>query len=176
VARGNHANVDTAFVAARESIPSLVAPQGTIVIISSVATTRAIPGFAAYITSKSALLGLVKSLAVDCGPAGVRVNGICPGLVRTPMADELNQAVVDETSMSLDEVYANAIRRTPLGRVARPEDIAELVWFLSSRRRNRDHRLLCHDAFLRQTRSARKWCTSAFPRCSRVVPLRRPPR
>jgi meso-butanediol dehydrogenase/(S,S)-butanediol dehydrogenase/diacetyl reductase len=128
------ANLTSAFVSARAALPALEEHRGSVVVVSSVAGLRGTPHFAAYVTSKHALIGLVRSMAVDYGAAGVRVNGVCPGLVRTPMADSLNRAVMEARNVTLDEVYDEAAGTAPLNRVADPEDIAEVVCFLLSDR------------------------------------------
>jgi len=126
------ANLDTAFVAARETLPSLLERRGNIVIISSIAGLAAGPEVCGYTTFKHALIGLTRSLARDYGPQGVRVNAICPGWVRTPMADEEMQPLMREHGFTLDEAYASVARDVPLRRAAWPEEIAAVCHFLAS--------------------------------------------
>ena len=80
-------NVDGVLLAVRASVEALKESRGAVVVVASVAALAAGPSFSAYVTSKTALLGLVRSLAVDLGPSGVRVNAICPGWVATEMSD-----------------------------------------------------------------------------------------
>lgn len=126
------ANLGTAFVSARESLPSLVRRRGSIIIVSSIAGLAAGPEVCGYTTFKHALIGLMRSLARDYGPKGVRVNAVCPGWVRTPMADEEMQPLMRERGITLDEAYALVTSNVPLRRAAQPEEIASVCQFLAS--------------------------------------------
>ncbi|MEP7299619.1 MAG: SDR family oxidoreductase, partial [Burkholderiales bacterium] len=84
-------NLDTAFVCLRELLPELIARRGNAVVLSSLAGHFAGPEVVGYVTMKHALIGLVRSAARDYGRHGVRVNAVCPGWVRTAMADEQMQ-------------------------------------------------------------------------------------
>ena len=90
------------------------------------------PEVCGYTTAKHALIGLTRSLARDYGPRGVRVNAVCPGWVRTPMADEEMQVLMERNRISLEEAYAVATCEVPLRRPARPEEIAAVCRFLAS--------------------------------------------
>jgi meso-butanediol dehydrogenase/(S,S)-butanediol dehydrogenase/diacetyl reductase len=131
-ARARNANLDSAFVAAREALPHLVKQQGSIVLVASIAALAAGPQVCGYTTFKHALLGLTRSLARDYGPQGVRVNAVCPGWVRTPMADEEMQPLMRERGIDLDGAYALVTANVPLRRPARPEEIAAVCFFLAS--------------------------------------------
>ncbi|WP_180838824.1 SDR family NAD(P)-dependent oxidoreductase [Variovorax sp. RO1] len=126
-------NLDTAFVCARELLPELIARRGNIVVLSSLAGHFAGPGVVGYVTMKHALIGLVRSLARDYGQKGVRVNAVCPGWVRTEMADEQMQVLVDKHRLpNTDAAYDLVTRDVPMGRAARPDDVANAVLFLAS--------------------------------------------
>ncbi|ATA52391.1 3-oxoacyl-ACP reductase [Variovorax boronicumulans] len=126
-------NLDTAFVCARELLPELIARRGNIVVLSSLAGHFAGPGVVGYVTMKHALIGLVRSLARDYGQQGVRVNAVCPGWVRTEMADEQMQVLVDKHRLpDADAAYALVTRDVPMGRAASPDDVANAVLFLAS--------------------------------------------
>lgn len=126
-------NLDTAFVSARECLPSLIKAKGSIVMLASIAGLFAVPDAAGYVTMKHALIGLAKSLARDYGRQGVRTNTVCPGWVRTPMADEEMQHIIAKFGLkSLDEAYALVTKDVPLGRPATPEEVAGVVCFLAS--------------------------------------------
>ncbi|MFH0915425.1 MAG: SDR family oxidoreductase [bacterium] len=131
-ARSLGVNLTTAFVSARETLPLLVERQGVIVIISSIAGLAAATGACGYTTAKHALIGLTRSLARDYGPQGVRVNAVCPGWVRTPMADEEMQVLMARDGISLDAAYALATRDVPLRRPATADEIAAVCCFLVS--------------------------------------------
>ena len=80
-------NLTGAFLTARAALPHLEQRGGSVVAVSSLAGLRAGPDSSAYCTSKAGLNMLVQSIAVDFGPRGVRANAVCPGWIRTPMAD-----------------------------------------------------------------------------------------
>lgn len=125
-------NLDTAFVSARACLPQLIAHRGAIVLVASIASFAAGPAVCGYTTAKHALLGLTRSLARDYGPQGVRVNAVCPGWVRTPMADEEMQPLIEHHGGSLDEAYARVCADVPLRRAASPDEIASVCAFLTS--------------------------------------------
>ena len=126
-------NLDTAFVSARECLPSLIEAKGNIVVLSSIAGLFAGPDAVGYVTMKHACIGLAKSLARDYGRRGVRTNTVCPGWVATAMADEQMQVIMRRHRLaSIDEAYALATRDVPLGRPASPEEVSEAVCFLAS--------------------------------------------
>jgi NAD(P)-dependent dehydrogenase (short-subunit alcohol dehydrogenase family) len=96
---------------------------GAIVNLSSVAGLRAAPGLAAYNASKHGVVGLSKGTGVEYASQGIRVNAICPGWVETPMTAEYS---------SDPERRQQMIASEPIGRTARPEEIAETaVWLCS---------------------------------------------
>lgn len=132
--RSFRVNVTTAFVLVRAALPQLEAASGQVVVVSSLAGLFAGPGVAGYTVGKHALIGLTKSLARDYGRRGVRVNAVCPGWVRTPMADgemdELRQ--LHPELADRDAAYAKVTENVPLGRPAQPEEIARIIAFLGS--------------------------------------------
>ncbi|WP_239683944.1 SDR family NAD(P)-dependent oxidoreductase [Leucobacter musarum] len=134
------ANLTTAFVMARETLPALTASAASngsseIVVVSSLAGLFAGPSVAGYTVGKHALIGLTRSLARDYGRAGVRVNAVCPGWVRTPMADAEMDEFADHAAQIADREagYAAVTADVPLGRPADPDEIASIVRFLGSR-------------------------------------------
>lgn len=126
------ANLDTAFVSARESLPALLQARGCIVFVASIAALAAGPEVCGYTTYKHALIGLTRSLARDYGPQGVRVNAICPGWVRTPMADEEMLPLMKSRGLTLDDAYSAVTADVPLRRPATAEEIAAVCRFLVS--------------------------------------------
>jgi meso-butanediol dehydrogenase / (S,S)-butanediol dehydrogenase / diacetyl reductase len=131
-AHAREANLDTAFIAAREVLPQLTQRRGAIVFVASIAALAAGPEVCGYTTFKHAMLGLTRSLARDYGPQGVRVNAVCPGWVRTPMADEEMLPLMQSRGITLDEAYALVTADVPLRRAAGPEEIAAVCRFLAS--------------------------------------------
>ncbi|HEX6310012.1 MAG TPA: glucose 1-dehydrogenase [Acidimicrobiia bacterium] len=98
---------------------------GAIVNTASLSGMRGVPGQAAYGPSKHAVVGLTKVAALDAAPIGVRVNAVCPGLVRTPML----QGLID---VAPKELIDGMLMRVPAGRLAEADEVANLVvWLLS---------------------------------------------
>jgi NAD(P)-dependent dehydrogenase (short-subunit alcohol dehydrogenase family) len=126
-------NLDTAFVCTRELMPELVRRKGSVVVVSSLAGHFAGPNVVGYVTMKHALIGFTRSVARDYGRQGVRVNAVCPGWVRTAMADEQMQVLVQQgKASSVDEAYRLVTANVPLGQPATAQDVAESVLFLAS--------------------------------------------
>jgi len=94
---------------------------GSVVNVSSVNGVRGHSGVAVYSATKAALDGFTRSLARELGPRNIRVNSVAPGYFESDMVKELSE-----------EATARIRRRTPLGRLARPSEIAEAVYFLAS--------------------------------------------
>jgi NAD(P)-dependent dehydrogenase (short-subunit alcohol dehydrogenase family) len=117
-------NLKGPFLTCREFLPAMIAARdGCIVNIASTAGVRGGRRRAAYCASKGGLVMLTRSLAIDHGPDGVRVNCVCPGLIDTEMADWIRH---DAASMArFDE-------GTPAGRIGSPDEIAATVAFLAS--------------------------------------------
>lgn len=127
------ANVTTAFAMARAALPQLIEAGGAVVIVSSLAGLFAGPGVAGYTVGKHALIGLTRSLARDYGKLGVRVNAVCPGWVRTPMADaEMDDLVSASSLPDRETAYSTVTANVPLGRAAAPSEIASVIRFLAS--------------------------------------------
>lgn len=125
-------NLETARVSAAACLPDLIKTRGSIVFVASLAGLRAVPGATGYIAAKHAVVGLMKAIAVDYGPLGVRVNAVCPGLVRTPMADAVMDHFAGENGLGRAEMYVRATGKYPLRRPGEPEEIARAIAFLAS--------------------------------------------
>mgnify|MGYP003582397595 CR=1 FL=1 len=123
-------NLHSAFHSARACLPLLIERRGSIVLLGSIASLAAGPEVCGYTTAKHALVGLNRSLARDFGPQGVRVNCVCPGWVRTPMADAEMQPLMDRYNEDLDAAYARVTADVPLRRPATADEIAALCQFL----------------------------------------------
>jgi len=126
-------NLDSAFVFARAALGLLRAARGSIVVVSSLAGLAAGPSTVGYTTAKHALIGLTRSIARDYGVDGVRANAICPGWVRTPMADaEMDQFAAAAGLGDRESAYRTVTADVPLGRPAEAAEIAEVIHFLAS--------------------------------------------
>jgi 3-oxoacyl-[acyl-carrier protein] reductase len=99
------------------------APGSAVVTVSSVNATIAVPGQAHYVASKGAIASLTRAAALEAAPAGIRVNGVAPGPIRTPMAAE---------RLNDPEQVRWLSGRVPLGRVGEADEVAGVVAFLLS--------------------------------------------
>jgi len=126
-------NVTGPLLLARAALPSLEEHgNGAIVLVSSISGLVSSGGSAAYVTSKTALLGLMRSLVVDYGPHGVRTNAVCPGWVVTPLGDESMDELAAGRGISREAAYLLATAHVPLRRPATAEEIAACCLFLAS--------------------------------------------
>ena len=121
------------FNTMRALIP-MVRPGGSIVAVASVGGLRSAPLLSAYCASKFAVIALVQAAAIELGAAGIRVNAVCPMYVRTPMESREIGWEAALHGISPEEVMAGYISGTPLGRVAEPADIGDVIGFLISDR------------------------------------------
>lgn len=113
------------YLLARTALPHLLRTRGSFVAISSVAAIRPARDLAVYNTAKAGVVALVRSMALDHGPAGVRSNVVCPGETRTPAHDRSLALMSEEQRQSL-------LAASPLGRFASAEEIAAVVAHLVS--------------------------------------------
>ncbi len=117
-------NAEGLFRCCRAAIPGMLRrKRGNIVTVSSVWGVAGASCEAAYSASKAAVIGLTKSMAKELGPSGVRVNCLAPGVIETDMLARFGA-----------EEKAALAAETPLGRLGRPEDVAEAAAFLVSDR------------------------------------------
>lgn len=114
---------------------------GAIVNTSSQGGVTGFPGQAAYIACKHAVIGLTRTAAIDYAAKGIRINAVCPGAIRTPMAEELMRRN--------PSLKTELVRDIPAGRLGNPEEIANAVlWLCSSQASFVDgHALLVDGAF-----------------------------
>ncbi|GAA4352107.1 SDR family NAD(P)-dependent oxidoreductase [Angustibacter luteus] len=123
-------NLTSAYLLARAALPHLRDVGGSLVGVSSIAALRASAGAAAYATSKAALTMLVQSIAVDFGPVGVRANVVCPGWVRTEMADEEMREFGEGAGLDRAAAYEQVTTLVPQRRPALPAEVAAAVLWL----------------------------------------------
>ncbi|GAB3150333.1 SDR family oxidoreductase [Amycolatopsis stemonae] len=126
-------NLHGSYFLAGEVLPHLVASRGSLVLFASTAgLSSGPPGTVGYSAAKAGVIGLVRWLARDFGPRGVRVNGVCPGWVRTPLGEGAMKYLAEREGISVDEAYRKVAEHVPLRRVAEPEEIASVCAFLAS--------------------------------------------
>lgn len=106
--------------------------RGVIVNVASLAAKVGAPFLAHYSASKFAVLGWTQALAREVAQAGIRVNAVCPGYVRTPMQSREVAWEATLRGITPERVLADYVAQTPLGRLEEPEDVADVVLFLCS--------------------------------------------
>ena len=122
-------NLTAVFYLCRAAIPHMQRQGGgAIVNISSAWGVYPGPGHLAYCTSKAAVAALTKNLARDHASANIRVNAVCPNEVNTPMLRTGFSARGLDPDKAIDQLHQSV----PLGRIAEPEDIADVIAFLAS--------------------------------------------
>jgi NAD(P)-dependent dehydrogenase (short-subunit alcohol dehydrogenase family) len=105
---------------------------GSILFMSSEVGKRGEAGASAYAASKFGVIGLMECLALELAPHGIRVNAVCPGDVDAPMLHWVLEQVAARAGVSYDEIYQTELDTIPLGRLASPTEVADVVVFLAS--------------------------------------------
>ncbi|TNB49145.1 SDR family oxidoreductase [Martelella lutilitoris] len=124
-------NVRGIFLGLKYAMPELKKTKGNVVIMSSVAGLGGTPDVSAYITSKHALVGLMRTAALEGARDGIRVNSIHPSPVETRMMRSLEEGFAPGHGGEAKKGFAASI---PLQRYAEPDEIADAVIYLSSDR------------------------------------------
>jgi NAD(P)-dependent dehydrogenase (short-subunit alcohol dehydrogenase family) len=121
-------NVKGTYLMSRAALAVMLPrKRGVILNAGSIAGLRAVPDRAAYVTTKFAVVGLTKAMALDHVKDGIRVNAVCPGTTMTPWIDErLKEAEDPEAAL------ATLVARQPIGRLGTPEEMAAAYLFLAS--------------------------------------------
>jgi NAD(P)-dependent dehydrogenase (short-subunit alcohol dehydrogenase family) len=124
-------NLVGSFLVARAAARAMTGG-GSITLMSSQAGLRGGANWSAYSASKAGVIRLAESLAQELAPRGVRVNAVCPGNVDTPMSEEAILRLAAGSGPSQAEIRARYLGGIPLGRFARPEEVASVCVFLAS--------------------------------------------
>jgi len=128
-------NLRSVYLAIRHAYPLMHGHDGAIVNVSSVHAIATSTNIAAYAASKGALLSLTRALAIELANDGIRVNAVLPGAVDTPMLRAgLTQG--HRQGADIQELMRELSRRTVIGRVGRPEEIAQAILFLADNDRS----------------------------------------
>lgn len=124
-------NLIGSFAVARAAARAL-ADGGTLTLLSSQAGLRGGANWSAYSAAKAGVNRLAESLAQELAPRSVRVNAVCPGNVETPMSEQAIQHLAAQTKRPAAKVRDHYVDGIPLGRFARPDEIASVCVFLAS--------------------------------------------
>ncbi len=124
-------NLTGSFLVGREFAKSATGP-GSLTFIASAGGLTGAPNYTAYGASKFGVVGLMRCLALELAPRGLRVNAVCPGGVRTPMVDKTLAQDSARTGVTIDVLRRAEDEVVPLGRMAEPEEIADVCVFLAS--------------------------------------------
>jgi NAD(P)-dependent dehydrogenase (short-subunit alcohol dehydrogenase family) len=126
-------NLDGPFHLSRLVLPGMIERQyGRMVYTSSTAGLVAEHAGSAYNSSKAGLLGLMRSVATDAGPYGITSNAVLPGWVRTEMAERSARFEAKDRGITAEQVWEERAALYPPGRVATPNEVAEMIAFLAT--------------------------------------------
>ncbi len=124
-------NIVGSYHVTRAAMPHLP-DGGRVVMISSVLGKFGVPGYTAYCTAKTGLIGFTRALALELAPRNITVNALCPGWVDGEMAMTGMKNGAAAQGISVEEFRKQAMSRVPLGEMVTPEEVANLVAFLAS--------------------------------------------
>ncbi|WP_377507493.1 SDR family oxidoreductase [Octadecabacter sp. R77987] len=128
-------NLEGAFLAAKYAAPMMKARgAGAMVFTSSTAGIYGYPNRAPYSAAKWAIIGLMKTLAMELGPHGIRANAICPGAVEGPRMEGVMAREAAAKGMTRDQVYQGYAAGTSMRSFVAAQDIADMALFLGSDR------------------------------------------
>jgi len=126
-------NVEGVFLVSKEFLPAMVERgSGSIIIIGSITGKRPLWGRTPYASTKAALIGLTRTLALEAGEHGVRVNLISPGFVAGPRLDWVIKSQAEGRGITEEEVRSEMEGESALNRLTQPEDVARAALFLAS--------------------------------------------
>jgi len=126
-------NLEGAFLAAKYAAPLMKdRGAGAMVFTSSTAGIYGYPNRAPYAAAKWAVIGLMKTLAMELGPFGIRANAICPGAVIGPRMEGVMQREAAAKGMTRDQVYQGYAAGTSMRSFVRAQDVTDMALFLGS--------------------------------------------
>ena len=120
------ANLHSAFLCSKYMLPELIRTRGNIVQVASVFSLVGAANSAAYTASKGAMVSLTRTMAIDLGSDGVRVNALCPAYVETDMNRDMLEGIRNSGA------FGTVLGRLPLGRLGEADDVAFAALYLAS--------------------------------------------
>ncbi len=126
-------NLVGAFLCVRRAVPAIkAAGGGSIILMSSNAGTMGLPFRAPYVATKWGVIGLMKTLAMELGPHGIRVNAMCPGDVEGDRIRRVITMEAENRGLTYDEVVAERVEAVSLRTMVTADDVADMMLFLCS--------------------------------------------
>jgi NAD(P)-dependent dehydrogenase (short-subunit alcohol dehydrogenase family) len=126
-------DLDGVFLTFRAFIPRLIERgAGSLIAVSSMTGKRPLHGRTPYAAAKLGVIGMVRTLAVELGPHGIRVNAICPGAVAGPRIEDVIRKQATTRGVSAEEALASFTAASPLARLVEAEEVADACAFLAS--------------------------------------------
>lgn len=131
--RVNDVNAKGVYLVTQAVVPHMIAARcGKIVNLSSLAGKKGAAGVAHYCASKFAVIGITQSLAYELAEYNINVNAVCPGILRTALWEVLLDTRSKRQDLPREQIWDRYIEQIPLKRPQTPEDIANVILFLSS--------------------------------------------
>jgi len=125
-------NVNAVFLTISHGAKFLKKSSGTIVVTGSINSIKGDPNIAAYVASKHAALGIIKSAALDLGRDGIRVNGVAPGPIATKALISRIEKRLNSSNGSIDDYLEKIAGQTALGRIATEDEVINTIEFLAN--------------------------------------------
>jgi NAD(P)-dependent dehydrogenase (short-subunit alcohol dehydrogenase family) len=129
-------NIMGSYYVTRAAVPH-IPDGGRILFISSVLGKFGVPGYSAYCTAKTGLIGFTRSLALELATRKITVNAICPGWTDTEMARAGMRDIAAAQGITVEQFKKEAMSRVPLGEMVEPDEVANLVAFLAAETGNK---------------------------------------